>query len=182
MRALLRRLVGRLTGTAALPEEFDGTLGDDEQVLAAGRGPDGAPVATSLGLWLPESSGARRVGWHLVSKATWDDGVLTVIEAEETGTAGSAVMLRDLAARRLRLSSPGRLPEIVHARVTGSIRSSHHRELSCGGAWFVQRRVPGRDGFVLQVRPDPGADTAALADYAADVAEQLVQARRSGED
>lgn len=29
-------------------------------------------------------------------------------------------------------------------------------------AWFVQRRVPGRDGVVLQVRADPGTEPGAL--------------------
>lgn len=182
MRSWLRRLTARLAGTDALPESFDATLADDEQVLAVGRGQDGDVVATNRGVWVPEPDGVRRVGWHLVSKATWNDGLLRVVEAEETGTAGSAVLLRDRPDRRFRLAEPGRLPEVVHARVTGSIRSSHHRELPGGGAWFVQRRVPGRDGVLLQVRPDPGTDADALAGYAADVAEQLGQARRSGDE
>jgi hypothetical protein len=62
---------------------------------------------------------------------------------------------------------------VVHERVTGSIRSRHHRDLPGGGAWFVQRKVPGRDGTVLQVRPDPGADRDAVARLAAEVARRL---------
>ena len=88
-------------------------------------------------------------------------------------TPDGAVLLADQPARRVRLVEPGRVPEVVHARVEGSIRSRHHRDLPEGGAWFVQRRVPGRDGTVLQVRPDPGTDPAVVAALAADVAHAL---------
>ena len=42
------------------------------------RGTDAGPLlVTSLGLWLPEPDGtARRVGWHLISKASWQAGML----------------------------------------------------------------------------------------------------------
>lgn len=169
----LRRFFARLTGTAALPESFGGDLASDEQVLAVAEGTDGALVATHLGLWLPAADGSRRLGWHLVSKATWNDGLLVVVEAEEMGAAGEAVLLRDRAAQRFRLAKPGRLPETVQARVTSSIRSSHHRDLPSGGAWFVQRKVPGRDGVVLQVRPERGADETALAEFAREVDQRM---------
>ena len=61
----------------------------------------------------------------------------------------------------------------MHTRVEGSVRSRHHRELPGGGAWFVQRKVPGRDGTVLQVRPDAGTDRAVVVQVAADVARAL---------
>lgn len=180
MRSWLRRFAARLGGTAALPEDFDATLSSDERVLAVARAQEGPLVATHLGLWVPEPAGVRRIGWHLLSKATWKDGVVTVVEAEESGSAGEAVLLRDLPPRRLALSEPERLPEVVHERITGSIRSSHHRGLADGGAWFVQRKVPGRDGIVLQVRPDPGTDEAALAEFAREIADRLRQAKESG--
>lgn len=173
MRTWARRLLDRLSGTAAVPADFAGELAADEQVLAVGRAADGPLLATRLGLWLPAG---RRVGWHLISKATWDDGLLVLIEAAETGTAGDAVLLRDHAPQRFRLTDPGRVPEVVHERVTGSIRSRHHRELPGGGAWFVQRKVPGQDGIVLQVRAEEGTDAAVLADFAAQVSERLRQA------
>ena len=75
---------------------------------------------------------------------------------EEIASGDGPVLLADRPARRFRLAEPGRVPEVVHARVEGSIRSRHHRDLPGGGAWFVQRKVAGRDGTVLQVRPDPG--------------------------
>ncbi|GGM82861.1 hypothetical protein GCM10012275_61730 [Longimycelium tulufanense] len=175
----LRRLVGRLTGRGELPADFTGELADDENVLAVAevRG-GGHLVATSLGLWLPEPAGPRRVGWHLVGKATWGAETLTVFESDEVGEIGGAVLLADRAPRRFVLSAAGHVPEVVHARVTASIRSRHRQELPGGGAWFVQRRVPGRDGIVLQVRPDPGTNTSLLADITAKVAIRLVDTQR----
>lgn len=176
----LRRLLGR----DELPDDVAGRLAPDENVLATATLADGGRlVVTSLGLWLPGDDGARLLGWHLVSRAGWKNGALTVVEAREDETVGGAVILADLPPLRLRLGEPGRVPEVVHARVEGSIRSRHHRELpgssadaAGGGAWFVQRKVPGRDGIVLQVRPDPGTDPAALRQVVADVARALDRA------
>ncbi|MCY7340503.1 MAG: hypothetical protein LH603_01180 [Pseudonocardia sp.] len=166
IRGALRRLLGR----DDLPAGFAGPLGADENVLgSAVLTGGGHVVVTSLGLWL----GDRRLGWHLVSRASWQNGAITLVEAREVDVAGGAVLIEDLPVRRLRLASPGRVPEVVHTRVTASIRSRHHRELPGGGAWFVQRKVPGRDGIVLQVRADPGTDAAAVRQVAADVARAL---------
>jgi hypothetical protein len=173
-------LLGWLLGRAEVPAGFAGQLGPEERVLAAASTADDGPlVLTSLGLWLPEPDGPpRRVGWHLVSKATWQQGVLTVIEAAELEVVDGAVLIADQRPRRLRLPVPGRVPETVHARVEGSIRSRHHRALPGGGAWFVQRKVPGRDGVLLQVRADDGTDGAALRRVAASVAAALGRALR----
>jgi hypothetical protein len=180
--SVLRRLVDRFTGDGT-PPGFAGRLDAQENVVAVGelRG-GGHLVATSLGLWVPADSdtGARRVGWHLISKVTWDNGELVLIEATETGDAGGAVLLADLAPRRFVLATPGKLPQVVHARVTGSIRSRHHRDLPDGGAWFVQRKVAGRDGIVLQVRPDAGTDPAVVRAVAGEVAERIREARGDG--
>jgi hypothetical protein len=168
--SFLRRLLGR----EDVPAEVEGRLAADERVLAVAElGGGGHLVVTSRGLWLPSDDGVRLVGWHLVSKASWQAGALTVIEAQETETIGGAVLLADLPPRRLRLADPGRVPETVHARVEASIRSRHHRDLPGGGAWFVQRKVPGRDGVVLQVRPDPGTDPAVVRQVVADVVRSL---------
>jgi hypothetical protein len=168
------RFLRKLLGREDVPADVAGRLAADERVLAvAAMGDDEQLVVTSLGLWLPGPEGARLVGWHLISKATWKSGVLTVVEAEEAETIGGAVLLADLPPRRLRLTEPGRVPETVHARVEGVIRSRHHRDLPGGGAWFVQRKVPGRDGVALQVRPDPGTDLAVLRQVVADVEHTL---------
>ncbi|WP_329044413.1 hypothetical protein OG738_24675 [Amycolatopsis sp. NBC_01488] len=166
----LRRLLGDRT-----PAGFAGVLEPGEDVV------DSAPVeggghlvVTQLGLWVPAEDGARRVGWHLVGKAAWADGVFTLTESAEVGTAGSAVVLADRPPVRYRLPSPGKVPREVHLRVEGSIRSRHRQEIGAGGAWFVQRKVPGRDGSVLQVRPDPGTDAELVTAIAEQVAAKLV--------
>ena len=164
LRSLLHR--------TPLPDGFDGDLDGDERVLA------GAPVAggghlviTTLGLWVPDGDAHRRIGWHLVSKATWDGRALTVVEADEVGTVsrrepasgssesmlepasgssdGTAVLIADRAPRRFALPEPGRVPEVVHARVT---RSVLHSGRDAEGNLVVRRRVPGRDGVRLQIR------------------------------
>lgn len=180
MTGWARRLVDKVV-RHGVPPGFPGELSADENVLAvAGIRGGGQLVATSLGLWVPAGDGVRRVGWHLISKATWSGGTLGVIEAEERGAADVAVLLADLPTRGFELDVPGKVPQVVHARVTGSIRSRHHRELPGGGAWFVQRKVPGRDGIVLQVRADQGTDLGAVERIAAEVAAKIRAARESG--
>ena len=174
-----RDTLRRLLGGEGLPDGFPGVLEPDERVLATASTADGGHlVVTSWGLWIPDGDGVRRVGWHLVSRASWRNGALAVVEADEveeiaSGDGPRAVLLADRPVRRFRLTDPGQVPEAVHARVEGSIRSRHHRDLPGGGAWFVQRKVPGHDGTVLQVRPDAGTDPALAAGVAADVARTL---------
>lgn len=178
MTGRLRRFVTRIVEGDA-PNEIVGHLAANERVLAVATVAGGGNlVATSIGLWSPGDDGPRRVGWHLISKATWDNTSLSVTEAEEIGTVSDAVLLTDLPVRRWRLARPGRLAEAVHARVTGSIRSSHHRDLPGGGAWVVQRSVAGQDGIVLQVRADPGTDAQAVRSLAEQVAERVRRIRR----
>ncbi len=173
-----RRLWRILLRAPALPDGFTGRLDPGEEVLAVSALVQGGKlVLTQFGLWLPEGDTVRRIDWHQVSKAVWDRSTLTLTEAVSDGQAGDAELLADLPPRRLRLAEPGQVPEIVQSRVTGSVRSSNYRELPGGGAWFVQRKVPGRDGVVLQVRPDPGTDRGAVAAVAAEVAVRLRQAR-----
>lgn len=164
----LRRLLGDET-----PDGFTGTLADDEHVLAAATAEQGHLVATRFGLWLPEPDGTRRVDWHLISKATWDNDVLTVIEAEVTSQAGGSVVITDLPAKRFTLRRPGKVPTVVRERVTDSIRTRYRKELPGGAAWFVQRRLPGTQAEVLQVRPEPGTDEVVAAEIAREAAEQL---------
>lgn len=172
MTGFLRRLFG-----GGVPEQLTGSLAADENVVASsGLRGGGFLFATSLGLWVPGEDGPRRVGWHLISKVTWGNGVLEVVEAEEAGTAGEAVLLTDRPPVRYVLERSGNLPDVVHTRVNGSIRSRHRRELPGGGAWFVQRKVPGRDGIVLQVRADRGTDEEAVRRVATEVAAKIRQA------
>ena len=161
------------------PQGFTGKLDSRENVLAAAEVTGGGHVlATSHGLWVPDGEGTRRIGWHLISKANWGNGSLMVIEAAEDGQAGAAVLLSDRPARRYKLGKPGKVPQIVQERVTGSIKTRHRQEFPGGGAWFVQRRVPGHDGFVLQARLDPGTDRDAVAAVASKVAAAIEEARQ----
>jgi hypothetical protein len=174
--SVFRKLYDRIAGDGT-PADFTGSLEQEESVASvASCRAGGYLVATSLGLWVPTDDGPRRIGWHLVSKVTWGNDELVVIEAEEVGEAGDAVLLKDLPPRRYPLVDAGKLPKAVHQRVTGSIRSRHHRDLPGGGAWFVQRKVPGRDGVVLQVRADPGTDQDAVRSLAAEVAARIHEA------
>jgi hypothetical protein len=157
----------KLTG---LPDGFAGRLDENESVAASGTSGGELVVATSLGLWLP---GEERIGWHLISKATWDGSALTVVAAVESGAAGAAVLLTDQPPRQYPLEQPGKLPQAVQRRVTQSVVDRHRHELPGGGAWFVRRRVPGQDGTILQVRADAGVDAAALTALAAKVATRL---------
>jgi hypothetical protein len=164
----LRRLFGD-----ALPDEFPGTLAPGENALAAAEVSGGGHlVVTELGLWLPEG---RRVGWHLIAKARWSGETLTVIESEETGTAGAAMLLADRGGVRFTLPRPGKVPWMVRQRVDGSIRSRHRQEVSGGGVWFVQRKIAGQDGTVLQARPDPGVDPEVVAAIAREATEKLAR-------
>lgn len=158
-----------------LPDDFTGTLDDDEHVLAVAE----PLVATTRGVWLPsgrDPAGHRRVGWHLISKASWGHDALSIVEAEETGKAGEAVLIADRPAQRFSLTQPGKLPAVVRERVNASITSRYHQDLpDSGGAWFVQRKTP--DGEVLQVRPDRGADAELVADIAREAAAKLAGQR-----
>ncbi|MEJ2866634.1 hypothetical protein WCD74_02585 [Actinomycetospora sp. OC33-EN08] len=168
MVRLSRRLAATLLGRELTPDGFTGTLEDDERVLADSRTRAGEVVlATDRGLWI----GDRRVPWHLVSKATWANGALTVIEASESRRHGSVVVLADGAPVRLPLPDPGRVPETVHRRVTAVISTRQHHDLPSGGAWFVQRRTPA--GIEVHVRPDPGTDPDEVVTLAEGIAEKL---------
>ncbi|QRP48423.1 hypothetical protein [Amycolatopsis sp. FDAARGOS 1241] len=166
-------VLSRLFGSG-LPPGFPGRLERGENVVAVAAVEGGGHlVVTSLGLWIPADGGARRVGWHLVGKASWGDGEFVLTESEETGNFGDVVVLIDRAPVRYRLPAPGKVPHQVHLRVDGSVRSRHRQELGTGGAWFVQRKLPGRDGVVIQVRPDPGTDLALVEAIAGEVAAKL---------
>ncbi len=166
-------LLDRLLHRVPVPAGSVGELAPQEDVLAVAQLREGHLVATRLGLWTPGEGGPARVSWHLISKASWSGGTLTLVVAEETGHAGAAVLLADVQRRQYSLLEPGRLPQVVQQRVTASIRTAHHRTVPGGGAWFIQRSVAGVDGVVLQVRVDPGTEADVVSDVAAAVAEQL---------
>lgn len=170
--SFLRRVIRRINGTN-LPEGFDGSLGETEHVLASAQSAGRAVVVTSHGLWIPERAGDRRIGWHRIAKVRWSDPELEVVEAAVCETVGGIELLEDLPPQRFPLDRAGRVPQLVQTRVERSITERQHRELPGGGAWFVQRREPGVDGVLLQVRPDEGVDRDAVRSLAEGIARRL---------
>lgn len=135
------------------PAEAAQRLDRDERVAAWARADDGGVVvATVRGLWLPDRD---RLPWHRVHKATWADGVLTVIGADEPEPG----VVVDTPPVQVRLADPGALPAEVRERVTRSVGyTAHHRLPGGGGARVVGRRVAGTDGLTWAVRYDEGTD------------------------
>ena len=159
----------------ASPDASTPTSGCSRRPRLAGGG---HLVATSLGCGCRPTTAARRLGWHLVSKASWQGGALALVEAQEAEDDRRARCCSPTCRRAgCGSAEPGRRAGGGARAGEASIRSRHHRDLPGGGAWFVQRKVPGRDGMVLQVRPDPGTDPAAVRQVAADVARTLGRAR-----
>jgi len=150
----------RLLSGPPPPAGFDAPLDAEERLLGSAPVTGGGHlVASTLGLWVPDGAGHRRIGWHLVSKARWDGRAMTVVEADVVGRLESdppgppdlsgAVVIADRDPRRFPLPQPGPVPELVHARVTRSVLHSEHAE---SGDLVVRRRVPGRDGVQTQIR------------------------------
>lgn len=169
MKGFLGRLLGRDPVPAAVAEH----LAAEEAVVATATVTGGGTlVVTSWGIWPPGET-PERIGWHEIGKATWDRTALVVIPTVAEQIAPGTELLTDARPRRFRMAEPGKVPQAVQERVTGSIRSRNHRELPGGGAWVLQRKVPGRDGLVLQVRPDAGTDPVAARRLAEGIAARL---------
>lgn len=140
------------------PAELVALLDRDERIVAWGRSDEVAVAASNRGLWVPDDGTYRRIGWELVDKAVWRDGVLTVIEAELVDD----LLLRDRRPRYLPLTEPRDVPPMVRRRVEASVVRSELLPISGGAARFVARRVPGRDGITWWARLEPGTvDSAA---------------------
>lgn len=122
-----------------------------ERVLAHGTDPDGRPVvATDRALILqrrpPDFS---RLAWEQIDRATFADGVLTVVPT--SGPAGAATRLR------VPLAQVGQLPEVVRERVTSAVVLDQHVPLrGRKGVHVVARRQPLGDHLVWSYVPDDG--------------------------
>jgi hypothetical protein len=112
---------------------------------------DAVVVATNLGLWLPDGSSWRRVGWQDVVKATWTGDSLQLIE----GTVADGIVT-DLPSRTIRLTEPRNLPAVVRTRVEASIARWEQVQVPGGSARLVARRVAGVDGLSWTARLDTG--------------------------
>jgi hypothetical protein len=141
-----------------------------ERTLAVGDTADATVVASNLGLWLPDGSSWRRVGWQDVVKATWTGDSLKLIE----GTVDDG-LITDLPIQTVALSDPRNLPTVVRIRVEASIARWEQVHVPGGSARLVARRVPGVDGLTWTARldtgtPDSEAARAVLRSYLEQVA------------
>ena len=132
------------------PVEVRAVVPRGERLLAwATVQPAGYAVATDVALYLPVG-GHLRLVWDLVSKATFSDEAVLVVEARPEPRA------RDRSWRVV-LDDPGALPTVVYERVTSSVVVSERVELRGElGARIVARRAG--EGLRWTVTFDPGLD------------------------
>jgi hypothetical protein len=144
------------------PAEAVARLDRDERVVSWAPAAGGTVVATPVGLWLPGMP--ERVPWHLIDKATWQAGVLTVTPAVDAGDG----VLVEQPPRSVTLDRPRDIPQTVRVRVQKAIAFTRHHPLPGSpegtgprrGVRVVARRVPGQDGVSWQLVFDPGVDRA----------------------
>lgn len=135
-----------------VPAALRSLLEGHERVLAVADAGDTTVIATQLGLWLPDEAAAgwRRIGWHLIVKATWANDALTVIEGE----VDDAGVVSDRPPVAIRLDQPRNVPSVVRTRVEASIARSEQVNVPGGTGRVVARRVPGVDGLTWTARLD----------------------------
>ena len=136
-------------------------FGRDEHVLAlAPLVAGGTAVVTRFGVYLLADGAPEpeRIPWHLVSKARLDAGTLSLTIADEVGELPSgAVVLRDRNPIEVRPERKNKLTDVVHPRVRGSVIASQRLAGASAVGWVALRSVAGRDGYIVQFRPDAAA-------------------------
>lgn len=128
-------------------------LAPDERVISWAETEAGVLVATPRGLWWPEDETHRRIGWHLISKAVWNEGVLTVTQAD----IEDDLMLIDRPAVSVSVTTPRDLPPTIRKRVEANIVHTEQVAVRGGTASLVARYVPGEDGLHWWARLSAGA-------------------------
>jgi len=147
MAGLLRRL---FSGRPPVPSSAKAHLEAGERELAWGQAVTGQVlVATPRGLHIVGERAHRLVPWHEISKATWAERKLTVIEARPL--EGNEI--GDERPWQLEFDEPGGIPVVLRQRVESSVVVTVHRKLG-GGVRLIGRKVPGQDGLLWQWRLD----------------------------
>lgn len=135
------------------PADVVALLPRDERVVSWADVAGGAVVlATPRGLWWPSPDAHRLIGWQFVDKAVWQDGRLSVIEAEVVDD----LLLVDRPAIAVELSKPRDLPPTVRKRIEANVVRSQVHPVLGGAARFVARHVPGQDGVRWWARLESG--------------------------
>ena len=125
-------------------------LDKGERIVSWADTADGDVVAaTPTGLWWP---GPRRILWHLIDKAVWRDGMLTVTEADVVDD----LLLVDREPVSVQLATPRDLPPTVRKRVEANIVRTELVSVPGGAVRFVARRQPGQDGVNWWAHLEPG--------------------------
>ncbi len=170
-------LLTRVFGKDKPPAEALAGLPPDERVTSwAVAGPGEVLVATPLGLWLGADEERHRISWDAIHKATWADGVMTILPGVEVEPG----VVADDEPVRVTLAEPRDLPVEVRTRVTRSVAHSSHHTLPGGGVRIVARRVPGVDGLTWVLRFDDGTDRA--DPEVRQLAAEFLEAARSVDD
>lgn len=155
--SLLRRRV-RLT------DNLRRSLDSDEMVLAQAIAVDGTELAATRKrlIVVPQNAAPDSLGWHQIAKARLDAGTLTVIPMERVAELPTgAAVLRDAPPVSFTFDGKAKLTDQVHSRVRRSVAGSRHLPWPGAGGWVTTRRVAGRDGLIVQLRLDQGAELSA---------------------
>lgn len=124
-------------------------LGARPRILTWGRTSDGYAVGLPDRLSISEAAGWRHVAWHQIDHGEWDEDTSTM---RWSGPAGDG---------SVRLTDPGRLPDLLRDRVAASIAVERRVSIpgTRNGAIVMARRDLGDPSAVLEWRVVPGRGT-----------------------
>ena len=144
--------VRRPSMPARLPAEVTARLAvpAGEKVIAWGSSLDGTHVvATDRAMYGDALPG--RTPWSRVSKASWEEPVLSLTFLDESGQARRPI--------RLHVDESRDLPPAIHDRVTASVIVSERVDLGGGSKALLAARKDSDDGQIRwSVVFDPGLD------------------------
>jgi hypothetical protein len=125
------------------PADVVALLPRDERIVSwSDVAGGGVVLASPAGLWWPDSDAPRLIGWQHITKATWRDARLSVIEADVVDD----LLLVDRDPVAVEVAVPRDLPPVVRKRIEGNVVHSEVLPVTGGAARFVGRRIPGQDG------------------------------------